>query len=197
MGALEEASQRQVQGFGIKVSSFPSPGASPTATRTTVNMLLTVLAITRWVTLDTSAHSCQAGRECPWPRPRGTSGPLWSLAGGCFRWWQKQVCSGIPRMSFGRSWARDGSGARCVRTRGRGVILGNRHLLWFSWASGNKDFHWKTEAPDAGCPHLSQIHFPFLLFTPAVSSSPFFSPWVTDSPPSSSSHGTALCCISL
>lgn len=96
MGALEEASQRHVQGFGVKVSSFPSPGASPTATRTTVNMLLTVLAITRWVTLDTSAHSCQAGRECPWPRPRGTSGPLWSMAGGCFRWWQRQVCSGIP-----------------------------------------------------------------------------------------------------
>ncbi|EPQ10663.1 hypothetical protein D623_10011724 [Myotis brandtii] len=56
MGALEEASQRHVQGFGIKVSSFPSPGASPTATRTTVNMLLTVLAITRWVTLDTRAR---------------------------------------------------------------------------------------------------------------------------------------------
>jgi len=46
MGALEEASQRHIQGFGLKVSSFPSPGSSPTATRTTVNMLLTVLAIT-------------------------------------------------------------------------------------------------------------------------------------------------------
>lgn len=196
MGALEEASQRHVQGFGIKVSSFPSPGSSPTATRTTVNMLLTVLAITREVTLDRSVLTPSSWQAVSTATPRGTSEPLWRrrCSGVGRSTGTRLFCRGIPCMSPGRSWARDGSGAR----REDGVVEPfprTMHLLlWFSWASRNKELHRKTNVPDVSCPHIiaNSVSFPFSLLQ-----SPFFSPWVTDSPSSSSSHGTALCCIRL
>lgn len=173
MGALEAASQWHVQGLGLKVSSFPSPGSSPSATRTTVNMLLTVLAITREVTLDTSVSLRPAGRECPWPRPGGTSEPLW-------RWW----CSGGGRSTGTRlsqhpmhvSGTLLGQGWKWGTAwgLGGGALPENHHLLCFSWASGNKELHRKTNVPDVSCPHITSNSVSFPHFHSC--NLPFFSP---------------------
>lgn len=156
MGALEEASQWHVQGFGIKVSSFPSPGASPTATRTTVNMLLTVLAITRWVTLD----SCQAGRECPWPRPSGTSEAWLAGVSDGGRSQASSVPTHVSRTLLGQGWK---WGTLHEDSR-RWCILGNHHHLWFTTPQGTRSST-ERKAPDVGCPHIIANSFSFPLHT--------------------------------
>lgn len=122
MGALEEASQRHVQGFGIKISSFPSPGSSPTATRTTVNMLLTVLAITREVTSDRSILTPSSWQAVSMASPRGH---LWAaLKTAVFWWWQKHWHASVRSRhpmhdsgtllgqgwKWGTAWGRGGGG---------------------------------------------------------------------------------------
>lgn len=98
-------------------------------------------------------HS-SAGGECPWSRQ--------GLLGAAL----KMACSGggrsIPCMSPGLSWAGMEVG-HGVRT-GRWALPENHHhhLLWFSWDSGNKELHRKTNVPDVSCPHIivNSVSFP-------------------------------------
>lgn len=177
MGALAEASQWHVQGFGLKVSSFPSPGSSPTATRTTVNMLLTVLASTArspW-TLSSLGRAELAGGVHGTPRRH-----LWAALKTAVFWWQKLagVCPGIPCLSPGRSWARDGSGAQredgAVERFG-GALPENHHLPCSVEPQGTRSSTERRMFPMLSVLTSSQIQFPFLIFS--LLQSPFLSPW--------------------
>jgi len=97
-----------------------------------------------------------------------------------FWWWQKLagVCSGIPCMSPGRSWARDGSGAQHedgAVEHGGGDFLSTITSCGSVEPQGTRHSTERRKFPMLIVLTFSQIQFPFRIFS--LLSSPFFSPW--------------------